>query len=231
MKKLTKPQPSKSKAKKPALPKRKPGRPRKESQPNPANENSEGQSPREPLTSSPPSEMTTAQTITEALPPELRVSEAAHGGTSDAHLDTIVIPPDASADAAAAAAAVDVANDNIAQANEAKGIVILQGPNGEQISIVDRATFRKSFYGMFKAGGMFLQSLPIRQDEIDLANEACDAIYDTCCEVHWLHVILKPGGVWLPRLMAIYFFADAKVAGVLAELKARRELQSQPAAA
>lgn len=217
MKKLTKPKPSTTTRK------TKPSTQRSVPQNPPANENN----PPEGVTQDPPPpetesarETTITQTTTEALPPEFRnASEPAHSGTSDlSHLDSVQIPVDTSQETAAAASlAADVANDNVA-----KGIVILRGPNGEEISIVDRATFRKTFFGMFNAGGMFLESLPIKPEETELANDASDAIYDTCCEVHWLHVVLKPGGVWLPRLLALYFFGNTKLSAVLAEVKAKR---------
>ncbi len=178
-----------------------------------SNDNSETQSPQR---SEPSPQMTTHQTTTSPLPPELSGSEtlSSVASDSDAHLQALA------EDATNLSPAPDAGNDN---SPPALGITA--------DGIVDRETFRKSFIGSFNLGGNFIQALSIDPAEEGAANAASDALYDTCCEIHWLRPLLHPGGVWVPRLMAIGMFAFPKFKAVQAEIAARREAAKAKAAA
>lgn len=177
--------------------------------PPPKNEAANDNQQNDPLQSEP---QTTMQPMTTAspLPQELQAPEASSPGTSSG--DHLAALSDIVADEPLPDGGADIGVDGGAPV---AGLT----PEG----LIDRDTFRKTFFGSFKVAGTFLTALSIKPDEVEAANAASDAIYETCCEIHWLHFLLKPGGVWIPRLMAIYFFAQPKAVAVMAEIAARKE--------
>jgi hypothetical protein len=91
--------------------------------------------------------------------------------------------------------------------------------------VMDRATFHKTFQGMFGLGSNWFKSLAIKPDEQASANAACDAIYDSALEVEWLKFLIQPGNVWVGRILAIAMFTGPKLQALRAEIEARQSTQ------
>lgn len=83
--------------------------------------------------------------------------------------------------------------------------------------------FCKVFVGGFNAAHHLtgLRALKIEQGD-GAAQDAAKAIYDTILEVPALHFMLRPGGKWLERALAVGMFALPMARAVKAELLERR---------
>ena len=91
--------------------------------------------------------------------------------------------------------------------------------------VMDRATFHKTFKGMFGLGSNWFKSLAIKPEEESSATAACDAIYDSALEVEWLKFLIQPGNVWVGRILAIAMFTGPKLQALRAEIEARQSSQ------
>lgn len=78
-------------------------------------------------------------------------------------------------------------------------------------------------HAAFGAASMLtkLKALAWSKDD-PAARGAFQALYDTCAEIPMLGFLLRPGGKWMGRAMAVGLFAVPLAQGVRAELAQRR---------
>ncbi len=92
---------------------------------------------------------------------------------------------------------------------------------------------REEFWGLFQAAHQIpghmagLQTLITAPDR-PAAKPASDAIYDICVDTPSMHWLLAPGGVWVPRILAIAAYGVPLMADLRRERRERRESKAAP---
>ena len=75
---------------------------------------------------------------------------------------------------------------------------------------------------------MKLQSLPIKENELEAARGASDAVYDTALEVPWLRFLVEPSNIYVQRAIVIAAYAIPKAIAVRAEVMAMKSASGTP---
>jgi len=104
------------------------------------------------------------------------------------------------------------------------------GDGGSADEFVTPERFRKSFFKMFNTAGRYsFESLKIRPEETEDANEAANELYEICCEIHWLNWAVTKNTSWLARIATVAAFVGPKVIGCKIEIDMRRQAALKPA--
>jgi hypothetical protein len=181
---------------------------------------------------------------TPPMPPISIQQQATDGQTSPSHQSQPKSQPDGPQ--ASDAAAVPSNADNLGAGFDTvdfgkftyEGEVKSEGQTGQgeeeqtttsKPEILSKAAFRKMFGGMFEIGHQLtkLDSLKVKPDEVEGANNCYDAIHDIALDVPALRFLIEPGNVWIQRSMAIGFFVVPKTLAIRAELEFRRNSKEQ----
>lgn len=90
--------------------------------------------------------------------------------------------------------------------------------------------FSNAGRGVLLVRGVELQTLKAVKSMED-AREVSDAIYDSCCDIPFMHWLIKPGSGWAARAFVIGGFGLSIYMGVSAELAAAAPAESGEAPA
>lgn len=103
-----------------------------------------------------------------------------------------------------------------------------EGEEVENSPALDKDEFIKAYSMGFSVAGHLtgLQSLVLSPEE-QRAIDGLGALYDTCSEITALSFMLRPGGKWSMRLMAMGALFGSMALGVSQELKQKREVKAE----
>lgn len=89
---------------------------------------------------------------------------------------------------------------------------------------------KKAFFSMYfrpmhdlPSAWAGIESLKIHDSEIAAAQAASDAVYDIAEETPSLHWLIKPGGVWMQRVVVILAYTGPKMVAVRNEVRQKKK--------